>query len=179
MLLKDNPNIYYKRENFHFMSFIIKAIILLIILALALSFIFFKPFIDVNSKAISLASNKEFVKRSVDIIDSRKAKLNKGDNYLVYDSQFFWNQRSSGVDFSNGYQQKFANIIMKQDRNSNKTQVIIKNIPDVSCSGFAEYIQEKHGTILIEKSSGGVDSCPSLFTSLLTHNKYNITYSID
>lgn len=178
MLLKDNKKIYYKTETFNVALFAIKSFIGLIALALVLSYIFFNPFVKVNQNAISLANDSQFVKQRVDFIDSKKDKINKGDNFLTYDSQFFWNKNSSMVEYTNGYQKKFSNILMQQNRNTGNVLVSIKNVPDVSCAAFANYIKQKHGNVTIENTSGKKDTCPSVISSIFGNNKYTLTYMI-
>lgn len=178
MLLKDNKKIYYKTETFNVPVFILKALIGLIALALVLGYIFFNPFIKINQWAISLANNSNFVKQRVDFIDSKKEKINKGDNFLTYDSQFFWNKNSSMVEYTNGYQKKFSNILMQQNRNTGNVLVSIKNVPDVSCADFANYIEGKHGNVIVENSQGQKDTCPSMVFAFSGNHKYTLTYTI-
>lgn len=178
MLLKDNKKIYYKTETFNVGLFTIKAFIGLTALAFLLGYIFFNPFVKVNQKAISLANDSQFVKQRVDLIDTKKEKINKGDNFLTYDSQFFWNNNTSMIEYTNGYQKKFSNILMQQNRNTGNVLVSIKNVPDVSCVAFANYIKQKHGNVIIEHTSGKKDTCPSVISSLLGNSKYTLTYLI-
>lgn len=179
MLLTENTIVNYKKETFNKKSFIIKVLLSSIIAATLLAFIFLKPFIVVNYMAYNAADNQDFVTSHVDIIESRIAKLNKGTNYLIYNERFFWHPNDRSVSFTNKYDKEKHNIIMTPDLNKGTVDVTIKNIPDISCSAFSNYIQQKHGNVIIKSTDGkNISECPSGLKSLFSSSKYNFYYII-
>lgn len=176
MLYKDNPIINYKKEKINVMSILIKSVLFIIFFAILLGFIFYKPFIAVNNKAFDLASDKQLVKKRIDMLDDRSKKINKGDNYFIYNESFFWNPNVRSIDNSDGYHQKFANIIMNYNRNNGAITVTIKKVPDISCDAFAAYVKEKHGNLIIRDDKGLESSCPFKISTLFTSHKYDFEY---
>lgn len=176
MLYEDNPIINYKKETVSSLRVLVKSSAIIGIFAVVIAFIFYKPFIAVNNRALELASEYDQVKSRIDFLDTYSKKINKGKNYLTYSAGFFWNKRDSQISLTNGYEKKFSNIIMNHDRTTGKVFVDIQKVPDISCSAFADYIKSKHGNVIVKDSSGAESACPAMITSLLSSQKYTLSY---
>lgn len=179
MLLTKNTIVNYKKETFNNKRLIIKIMLCSIIAAILLAFVFLKPFITVNYMAYNAANSKSFVASHVEIIESRIAKLNKGSNYLIYNARFFWHPNDRSVSFTDKYDKEDYNILMIPNLNKGEVNVAIKNIPDISCFAFSNYIQQKHGNLIIKSSDDkNISECPSDLKSLFSSSKYNFYYVV-
>lgn len=176
MLYEENPIINYQKETVSSLRVLIKSSAIIGIFAVVIAFIFYKPFIAVNNRALELASEHDQVKSRIDFLDTYSKKINKGENHLTYSNGFFWNKRDSQISLTNGYEKKFSNIIMNHDRATGKVFVDIKKVPDISCSAFADYIKSKHRNVIVRDSSGAESACPAMITSLFTSGKYTLSY---
>lgn len=180
MLLKDNPIVNYKKETFNSKKVFVSVFIASFALIIVLAGVFLTPFITINHMAYSLSNDEKAVSYRIQNIEDKKSKLNKGENYLIYNGRFFTHPNSGGVPFADKYERKFSNVVMDQSRTSKKVEVTIKKVPDISCNGFAEFIKSKYGNVQIKDVDGKeIGSCPSLISSLFSVSKYNLTYTIN
>lgn len=69
---------------------------------------------------------------------------------------------------------KRFNLIINSDRKSKATTVYLKNVPAISCSGFADRIQERYGNVSVYDVNNKQTECGSIFST----KKYNIVYQL-
>ena len=176
MLQKNNPVINYKPYTFNNKKVFTQFFVIISILFIVLASFIYSPYIVLNYQGYTISHDANSVDKRLRTIEDKAKKINKGDNYFsVWYPDFYTSLTLIAVsEDDTANLRKRSNLIINSDRKSNATTVYLKNVPAISCSGFADRIQERYGNVSVYDVNNKQTECGSIFST----KKYNIVYQL-